>query len=908
VELLDRDRELNALASLLDRTRRGEGGALVLRGDPGVGLTALLEHTADEAAEMHVLRVSGLEAERAVSFGALHRLLGPLMPRRNGVPVAQRAALEHAFGLSVGDGGQPNLLIVGLGTLNLLTHLAGQRPVLCLVDDAEELDERSAVALAIAARRLSMDAVAMVIAWSETGDVRDHFTGLRRLNVRGLPDAAARTLLESVVGPRLDVRARERVIAEVAGNPRAILELPRDLDVDTSAYSQPLPVGKRLQHHYIRRLRSLSSSARELLLLAAASSEQGHAHFWPALADLKPPDAALREAVDGGFITLSPRVSLTHKLARSAIFADASPEGRMRVHEALARAARAASDGPGAAWHQAAAAPTPDEAIAVALAVAAEQARDEGRTVDAAALMERSAAMTPDVDLRAPRLLEAAAQRLAAGSPGRASALVAETVVLPLSELDRARAVKLRAQIAASVGQSGDSATLLLRAAQRIAPLDERLGRESLLEALEMAILSGRFGSGGQVLEAARAALPVVASATDDPAELLLQGLALLFAGAREEGTRSLRRAIGRVGGNPRWQVLAGLSALEVWDQDVLGALVASADAVIEEAPLAPASLALGYLAGLDEALSGRFLRAEQRFAATTALGNAVGEPSISLLGVAASLLVWGWCGPADEGRRHIERGARTALSNEMGRYHAFARASLAVLENGAGRYDAALGAAQEVVEDNGLYLATFALPELAEAAVRVGETEIAVAAAERLRSRVAAPATDWGAGMLARTQALVAPAGDAEALYVEAIARLSKTRALPQQARARLLYGEWLRRRRRRRDAREQLRRAHGMFAAMGANIYADRAEGELRATGEHITRRVPGPVEALTAQESRIANLVAHGASHPEVAARLYISARTVEYHLRKVFRKLGVSSRVELARIMVDGRESV
>ena len=898
--------------TLLEGARRGAGGALVLRGESGIGLTSLLDHAVSGADDMQVLRVSGIGAETRIPYGALHRLLTTTLPGRAALPAQQLGALEGAFGLAsrpaLGTNPGTNLLLVGLGTLSLLSHSSEGRPMLCVVDDAEELDDQFAGALALAARRLGADAIAMLIARRYPHEAQDQFADLDELLVGGLAAADARALMRSALGPRLDVSTRERLVLETGGNPLAILELPRSVSLGTgSPFEAPLPLGLRLKQHFVGRLEVLSRPARELLLLAAISAGADPALFWRA-ADLLGLDLEPAYELEGaGLLLTQPIVAIGSSLVRSAAYGAASPEDRARVHLALAEAAEQAAAPVPAAWHRAAAALGPDESVAAALADAAEQLRQRGSATDSAVFLERAGSLTPEPAARARRLLDAARDRLASGVAGRAAALVAEVSALPLAPLERARAAMLRAQVAQSLGQGGDGASLMLRAAKEIAKHEPRLGREALLEALETAIFVGRFGSGGPVLEAARAARVVSSDDSDAPADLLLDGLALLFTEGQEPALPVLARAFRALQREPggRWHTLGGLAALELWDDRVLETLVAADVELARTTPLSPISLSLGYPAGLDHVVAGRFTKAAERYDDTRVLADAVRDPAIAGIADAGSLLVSAWRGPPEEARMLIERCARDAMSHDLGRYYAFTRYALAVLANALGRYDEALTAAQETIEDNGLYLATFALPEAVESAARLGDEKTAAEAVERLAARTLS-GTDWALGMLARSRALL-DGPEAEALYAEAIERLAECRAVPQLARAHLLYGEWLRRHRRRRDAREHLRRAHGLFVAMSADVFAERTRGELEATGEHVTPRADGRSDVLTPQEARIAALAAAGDSNPEIGARLYISSRTVEYHLHKIYRKLAISSRVELVHAL-DAAEAV
>jgi DNA-binding CsgD family transcriptional regulator len=876
-------------------------------------LTALLDYGATEARDMWVLRVTGVEAETHVAYGALHRLLAPEVwwRHRLHLPSAQRRALEQAFGLDVPAASdepfeETNALLVGLGTLTLLARAAEDRPVLCAVDDAEQLDVHSASALALAARRLGADRIAMLFARREPSETRDFLGDLDEIVVDGLADAEARSLIDAAFGHRLDVSSREWILVETAGNPRAILELPSMLPQPlASVLDDPLPLAKRLEQHFAQLLDGLSPGAQDIMLLAAVLHDGSVPLFWSAAEHLGLGLDEYREAEDAGLLKIGISVALRGSLLRSAVYGVAAPEDRRRIHRALGDAAEGTADTVRAAWHRAASSSGPNEELASALVVASVEGKRRGDATTAATLLERAAAFTSDPAARAVRLLDTADAWLAAGSPGRASALLAEASPLPLAELERARAAKLRAQVALMLGQGADSAALLLRAAQEIAVHDVQLGREAFLEALEAAIYYGRFGSGGTVLQVAHTALEFSTDETDAAPELLLHGLALLFAFGHEAAVPTLRRALDalQAGTDPRWLTLGGLAALELWDDAAFGALAAAGAELSGSSRLSPLSVSLGYLAGLDHVVAGRFAKAAELYGATRILSDAARDPAIAAFADAGSLMVWAWRGePAAEGRALIERCARDAMASELGRYHALTRYALALHENGVGRYEEALIAAQDAIEGRGLYIATVALPELVEAAVRSGERQIAADALAELATRTLPSGTNWALGMLARSRALLAEGKKAESLYREAIDRLVECRAVPHLARAHLLYGEWLRRQRRRRHAREHLRRAEGMFVAMSVEGFAARAQGELQATGERTRRRETPEIEELTPQEARIAGMVVEAASTPEIAAQLFLSPRTVEYHLHKIYRKLGVSSRVELARALL------
>ncbi|MGZ4408780.1 MAG: LuxR C-terminal-related transcriptional regulator [Gaiellaceae bacterium] len=906
MKLFGRANEIQAIDGLLDAARAYSGGALVLRGEAGVGLTALLDYAVDSARDMQALRVAGIGGEIDVPYGGLHRLLVSEFTHR-AIPDEERLALEEAFGFerlpsTAMPFGAANVLLVSLAVLKVLAGAVEEQPVLCAVDDVGLLDEESAATLALISRRLQGNRVAIVLARHEPSEADDFYADLDDILVSPLPDAHARALIDFAFGPGLDVGVRERILVETAGNPLAIRELPTGSDTEPrSAFAGPLPLAGRLKEHFARRLDDLPPAARELVLLAASLNDGSTTLFWSAAERLGLGPPAGGAAEDAGLLRIGRRVRLGNGLVRSAAYELASPGDRRRVHRAIAGAAESARDPACAAWHRAAASPGPDEAIAAALVAAASQGAALADHALAAVLLERACSLTPEPAVQAERLLHAAEKALIAGCPERAASLVGDASILPLSELDRARVTKLRVQIALSLGEGGDG-SMLVRAALEIAAHDERLARTAFLEAFEATIHLARLGNGAAVMDAAQAALAFSPDETDVAPELLLRGLALLFASGHEAAAPVLRRAIQalQTGTDLRWLPLAGLAALELWDDQGLEALVSLEPDLGERSRLTPTELSFFYLAGVDHLIAGRFARAVERFE-DRRLTDAAHDPRVAGIAAKGLAMVSAWRGRPDDAR--IERLARDAVMHELGRHYALTRYAAAVLENGLGHYEAALIAAREAVEDHGLYIATFALPELIEASVRSGEPEIASAALAQLAARTIPSSTNWALGMLARSRALLAEGEEAELLYREAIQHLVECRAVPQLARAHLLYGEWLRRERRRRDAREQLRHAEGMFVAMGAEAFTARTQGELRVTEDDTKSRRRARILGLTAQETRIAGLAAAGSSNPKIGAELFISPRTVEYHLRNVYRKLGVSSRVDLARRLID-----
>jgi DNA-binding CsgD family transcriptional regulator/tetratricopeptide (TPR) repeat protein len=896
MELLDREPERALLDGLIEAAGRGSGGALVLRGEPGVGLSVLVEHAVARGSAMRVARIRGAKPERDIDFAALHQLCAPMLERLGELPTRQRDSLAAAFGLTDDCGQDP--LLIGLAVLALLSKAAEEQPLLCAIDDAQWLDPPSAAALAFVARRLDREPVAFVFAVHDAV-AGTPFAALEEVGVHGLPPEACRQLLASAVPGPLDADVRDRLIADLHGNPLALLDVSGQLTPEhlagVAALPAPLPLGDRLATKLLEPITDLPPPTRTLLLLAAAESEATTTILWTAAGSLGLSADAAVPAETRGVLCLRPRIAFRDPLLRLAVYESATMAERQRVHRAVVEALDPVVDRDRRAWHRAAASLIPDEDVAAELEGVADRAKGRRDYPEAAALLERAAGLTPDGVRRYGRLLAAAQAALSAGALGRAASLLDRASLAPLDEHQRAQAQRLRGAIGHAAGQEAGRATVLLGAARALAPVDPRLARVSHLEALEAAIVAGRLGGERSFRDVAEAAhdAPRAPQADAVPADLLLDGLALLITAGPEAARPTLRGAFEALLGaqEPRWLPLGCLAAFETWDDDALHDLT---NRQVELTPVTGGAPAADELGDMDVVVAGRF-------GAGTVRDTRPIHP--------ADVIASAWRGRPEETRDLAEACKRDAFAHERGLHVAFAHFAIASLEVGLGHYEAAVTAARAACDEAGPFILTPALPELIEAAVRAGERQAAVAAIAQLSERAAGSATNWALGTLARSRALLHDGAPAEQLYREAIDRLRASRAAPQLARAHLLYGEWLRRERRRREAREQLRTARDMFIFMGAHAFAERARQELTATGEHARRRlVDAPADLLTAQEARIAGLVCEGATNAAIAAQLIISPRTVEYHLHKVFRKLGVSSRTQLARLMLEADPTV
>jgi DNA-binding CsgD family transcriptional regulator len=891
--------EREALGRLLHAVRGGQSRVLVVSGEPGVGKSALVESAIGSASGFRVMRAVGVESEMELAFAALQQLCAPMLDRLDRLPGPQQHALGVAFGLRAGDA--PDRFLVGLAVLSLLAEVAEDQPLLCVVDDAQWLDLASAQALAFVARRLLAESIALVFS---TRDPSDELVGLPRLAVEGLRDGDARALLSATLRVPLDERVQERIVAETRGNPLALLELPRGLTLAELAGGFGLPdapaLSGRIEDSFRRRLTGLSAETQRLLLVAAAEPVGDPVLVWRAAGRLGIGVEAAAET--DGLLSIGARVTFRHPLVRSAVHRAASPEDRQAVHRALADATDPDVDPDRRAWHLAQATPSLDEDVAFELQRSAGRAQARGGLAAAAAFLERAAALTPDPSRRAGRALAAAQAKHHAGAPDAALGLVSTAESGPLDELERAQVDLLRGQIAFAVNRGRDAPPLLLKAAKRLEPLNIRLARHTYLEALSAAKHAGRLGSRKGLLEVADAARQAPPSPEPPRApDLLLDGLAVLHTEGYAAGTQMLKRALRAFRSDElsseegiRWLWLACRTAMDLWDDESWFVLSARQVKLARDAgALTVLPLALNLQAGIH-IFAGQFDAAEAFGEEAHAVSDAIANPDVPY----ARLNLAGWRGQQDETSRLTAAGDRDANARGEGRTIAVGKYATAVLYNGLSRYDDALAAARQATEYPGdLAFFNWGLVELVEAAARCGKAELAADALVRLSLTTAASATDWAVGIEARSRALLSDNGAAERLYREAIERLARTRVRVDLARAHLLYGEWLRRERRRLDAREQLRAAHNLFTEFGMEAFAERARVELEATGEHARKRTVETRDDLTPQEAQISRLAGDGATNQEIAAQLFISPSTVDYHLRKAFRKLGVKSRHQL-----------
>ena len=909
-ELTGRDAERRVLDWLVEAVRAGGSRALVVHGEPGVGKTALLEYLGESTPGCRVERASGVQSEMELAFAGLHQLCAPMLDQLEAVPAPQREALRTAFGMSAGPAA--DRFLVSLAVLSLMSAVAERQPLICLVDDGQWLDHASRTVLAFVARRLEAESVGLVLATRVAGG---DLAGLPELEVVGLGEADARALLEAALTGPLDARVRDQIVAETRGNPLALLELPRGLTVAELAGGFGLPsvapLAGSIEESFGRRVGVLPNQTRRLLLLAAADPAGDPALVWRAAARIGIGAEAAALAAEAGLAEFGTRVRFRHPLARSAAYRYGSAQERREAHGALAEVTDPRLDPDRHAWHRAQAAPWPDEDVAAELERSADRARARGGLAAAAAFLKRAATLTLDPSLRAGRAVAAAQAEVQAGAYDPARDLLAMAGAGPLTSSQQATVDLVRGQLAFLTSRGSDAPSLLLKAARSLEPVDVGLSRATYLDALSAAMFAGRLASPGSgVVEIARATAAAPPPLAPRAPDFLLDGLAAEYNDGYAAGTPMLRRALATFGDGMsageelRWLWLASVAAMRVWDDDGWEALSARHVQLAHD---------VGALSELPLALNSHtcmllFAGDLTSAASLTAEAQAVNEATGSNLAPYGALGLAALRGDEQGTPALLEATKEDVTRRGEGAGITFTEWANALLNNGLGRYQDALAAARRATSyEADLGSMIWPTVELIEAAARSGVTATATGACERFAVMTNASGTDWALGLQARSQALLSEGENAERLYRESLACLGRTRMRVDLARVHLLYGEWLRRERRRCDAREQLRTALGMLEQMGAEAFAERARRELRATGERVRKRTVETNGELTAQEAQIARLARDGLSNPEIGIRLFISAHTVQYHLRKVFTKLGITSRSQLNRVLPGGPAS-
>jgi DNA-binding CsgD family transcriptional regulator len=901
--LVDRGSERTAIDDILERVRQDLSGVLVLRGRDGVGKTTLVDYAVEMAAGFRISAIAGVESEIALPHGAVHQLLIPFLPLIDDLPVPQRQALQIAFGFAAGRPPEP--LLVGLACLTLLSRAAADQPVLCTVDDAHWIDAESALALGFVARRLYADRVGMILTVSETG-VPPPFRQLPMIEVGSLPADAAAELLSSVAGGSLEPAAVDRVVADTERNPLALVDIgshytPEELA--RRAYRPaPIPVGGQLQDRYLNRVHDLPPEVQEFVLLVAADVSGDRSRLAQAATTAGiDADAAESAAEAAELIEVSGnRVRFRYPVIRAAVYHGASDAGRRRAHHWLGQASRSQGDADGQVWHRAAAAAGPDEGLAADLEAAAGRAKDQGASAARAMLLRSSVALTPDPGIRAWRQVALARAELVIGHADTAREIAGQAVPRLADSSARGEAKVVIGDALFEQGRDVEAAEVLADASAELVG-DPVASADALLAALDAAVWAGP----AETRKIAMIPPPPPAGGAPRVSDLLLAGYQARFTTGYAAAAAPLHAAVEALRAGDL-DPIAGLRSFDLgfaaagslWDDQALMDItrrwgrVARARGAITLLPLALAARAF------IDWVTGRLDQAADRWAEMRELVAASRSPGVLGIVSRSEGLLLASRGDAAKARAAGLAQIRESTARGQGLLVDAGRSIVAIADMRAGQFEAAVDAALPVIHGDVPFIAETILPELIEAAVRSEQREAARSAFATLAHRTATAGTSWALGIRARCQALLEDGSDAEAAYLEAISQLGRSHAAMDLARAHLLYGQWLRRAKRRRDARGHLRIAEDMFHTMGAIGLADQAGSELRATGERARTRSPNTEFDLTPQEARVAKLAADGLTNSEIAEQLFISPSTVDYHLGKVFRKLGVTSRAQIA----------
>jgi DNA-binding CsgD family transcriptional regulator len=904
---LGRDAERDTLDRLMTQVRAGQSGVLVIRGEPGIGKTALLQYCKERAAGCRLIELAGVESEMGFPFAVLHQFCEPIWSSISALPEPQQRALNVALGSATGR--PPDRFVVGVAVLGLLGRVPADEPLVCLIDDAQWLDPASAQVLGFVGRRLLAEAVGLIFAVREEADT-GMFPALPELRLGGLGDQDARKLLSASVPGQLDEQVRDRLVRETGGNPLALLELPARMSPAELAGGFAVPststLAGYLHDRYVERVRDLPKETQELLVLAAADPTGDAAMLWRAAQALGLDREAVVPASEERLLDIGATARFRHPLVRSAAYAAATDEVRRSAHLALAAATDAEAYPDRRAWHRAAAVVEPNEEVATELEQTAVRAQARAGLAAAAAFLERAFAITAEPERRVDRALTAALARLQAGGIGSARDLLAQAQAASVSDFQQARIERLRAQIEWAGNPGRHAPMLLLRAAARLEPLDVRLARDTYLEAWIAALVAGDLADpGGQLVDVSRAALSLGYPAEGPRAcDVLLEALAMLIVEGRAAAESKLRSAVDAFLGDAvptgewmQWCSLAGSAACALWDASSWIALTTRHVALTRaQGALGPLAIALSAHASLVS-----WFGDLEAGAATVAEANAVREATGARVNSSGALLVAAYGGRPTEAFAFIEATAAEARARGEGMGVRYTSYAAAILQNALGQHrdaSASAAAAARAVHDPNI--TPWALVELTEAAVKSGDRDQAEDGLRRLSGSMLA-SSDWAMGLQARSRALLAHGDEAEHWYGVAIKRLSKASLRPETARAHLLFGEWLHREHRPIDARRHLRQAHDMFTEMRAPAFSDRARRQLLAAGGKVSTNSEDTTARLTAQEHHIARLARDGHTNTEIGAELFLSARTVEWHLRKVFTKLGVTSRRGLIDVM-------
>ena len=877
----------------------------MIRGDAGIGKTALIEYAIHSGEDFLLIRLIGVEAERDIAFAALHRLLTPILHQIERLPPPQRDALNSALGLA--EGPPADRFLLGLGVLSLAANaVRAVERMLCVFDDAHWIDRETLDVLGFWCRRLHADGTAVLFAEREEPLMSSALDGFRMLHLDGLNPAASRQLLGSVARHDLDADVAARIIAETGGNPLAILELGKDLTPDqligAVAGPSPLPVSRQLEQRFVRQVRALPVETQMMLLLCAADSSGDAALLWRAAAivGLNPAAAEPAEALE--LLTLDTTVTFRHALIRSAVYGNARPADRRAVHQALAAATDTTTHADRRAWHLAAATVGRDEEVALMLERCAVSASERGGYSAGVALLSRAAELSPDREEAARRRVAAGAAALDGGAPLQTQTLIAVANPDLRDPVMKAAARRLEGAAWMRLGQASRAAPILLSAAESMLELDPAAGRRTLLEALEASFVSGSSGDVSNDVGRAVADLARPGPHSQTVVDLLLDGFATEVNDGFVAAAPLYRSAVAAMNSDRvtpqeliRWSRFASDVPRQLCDHDAHDELMVRLARVIRERGALDFLAPMLHSQATSELWQGRLAAAESFAAQAADVSAAAGGGMLGTRLLTLSILAYR--GHEIEARGQAASVLQHAAETGIGLAATNARVALVMLDLGVGQYGDALRNAQAVFNEDPFPFGHEVLSNMVEAAVRAGSAQMANDAMTRLAERAPAAGTAWALGLHARAQALLA-GHEGEHRYLQAIDLLASTRQAVESARSHLLYGEWLRRQKRRSDARDQLRIAYDMFTSMGTEAFAKRTQAELLATGERARKRNVETTNDLTPQELHVAELAAAGGTNAEIAAQLFLSPSTVEYHLRKVFRKLALSSRRQLS----------
>ncbi|HEX9415357.1 MAG TPA: AAA family ATPase [Gaiellaceae bacterium] len=906
-----RDLERSRIGELLAGAHASRSAVLVITGEPGVGKSVLLEDAREQARGMRVLSGSGVESEAHLPFAALHQIVRPVLGLVENLPHPQAAALRGALGLAEGE--SDDRFLVSLAALSLLAEAAERQPLLCLVDDAHWLDDASAGALVFVARRLEAEGIVMLFAAREGEDRGFEAPGLPQLRVGGLDPAAAGTLIDRQAGVVLSSEVRNRLVAETEGNPLALLELSSALSEAQLSGAEPvlapIPVSARVERAFLARVRRLPEETQTLLLVAAADDTGELATVLRAAAQLGAAGEALDAAEQAGLAQVrGSRLELRHPLVRSAVYQGATLSKRQAVHRALASVLDGEAEADRRAWHHAAASVEPDPSVVEELEQAAERARQRSGFAAASLAFERAAALTTDQHQQVRQLTAAAENAWLAGRLDRALTLLERARPILSEPVERADIDRWRGLIEMNRGMPADGYEVLVRAATEVAPIDG----ERALDLLNLAGTAAAYAGDreGQVAVAEEARSVAV---EESPFSRMLAGL-LIGIGAHADGdfdtaVPKLRLALELVdelvgtgvAQTPLALLFAGRAALYLGDDRAAYRAHHEAAARAREAGALGALTQILPILTTTEVWAGSWDSGSANASEGLRLGREIGQDHLLVQALVLLALIAALRGDEQECRRLAAESRELASARGLGVVAEITQWALTLLELGLGRAEEALARARDISNTLAVYWSAL---DRIEAAIRAGEHATARAWLESFQPWAESTAAPWADAVVLHCRALLSEGEEeAEQLFAAALAAHDQASRPFERARTQLAFGEFLRRSRRRVEAREHLRAALEGFETLGAALWAERARVELRASGQTARKRDPSTRGDLTAQELQIARFVSEGLSNREVAAQLFLSPRTIDFHLRNVYRKLGISSRTQLARLDLD-----